>query len=155
MARFKFLLAFLALLICAAGAGGAWYFWKKFLEPQIVVRRQIDGTASNLREKPDLGERHYNEAVRLLKVATQAAATDPRTGRIDMDMISTGRTTNTREADQELYTALKELIAQRRGARMAIRQLVEQVSEIVPEASHDAVVSAVKQLQADGRYRLS
>ena len=90
------------------------------------------------------------EAVRLLKVATQAAATDPRTGRIDMDMISTGRTTNTREADQELYTALKELIAQRRGARMAIRQLVEQVSEIVPEASHDAVVSAVKQLQADG-----
>ena len=33
-----------------------------------------------------------NEAIRLMKVATQAAATDPRTGTIDMDLINTGRT---------------------------------------------------------------
>lgn len=32
-----------------------------------------------------------NEAIRLMKIATQAAATDPRTGIIDMDMISTGK----------------------------------------------------------------
>jgi DNA replication licensing factor MCM4 len=31
------------------------------------------------------------EAMRLIKVATQTAATDPRTGTIDMDMIATGR----------------------------------------------------------------
>jgi DNA replication licensing factor MCM4 len=31
------------------------------------------------------------EAYRLMRVATQAAATDPRTGTIDMDMINTGR----------------------------------------------------------------
>ena len=30
------------------------------------------------------------EAIRLMKVATQTAATDPRTGTIDMDMITTG-----------------------------------------------------------------
>ena len=31
------------------------------------------------------------ESIRLMKVATQTAATDPRTGTIDMDMITTGR----------------------------------------------------------------
>jgi DNA replication licensing factor MCM4 len=31
------------------------------------------------------------EALRLMRVATQTAATDPRTGTIDMDMITTGR----------------------------------------------------------------
>ena len=34
----------------------------------------------------------YFDASRLMRVATQMAATDPRTGTIDMDMISTGRT---------------------------------------------------------------
>ena len=32
------------------------------------------------------------EAIRLMNVATHKAATDPRTGAIDMDMITTGRT---------------------------------------------------------------
>lgn len=50
------------------------------------------------------------EAVRLLQVATQAAATDPRTGRIDMDMINTGRSTVDRENEQNLYNELKNLL---------------------------------------------
>jgi DNA replication licensing factor MCM4 len=32
-----------------------------------------------------------DEAFRLFRVATQSAATDPRTGKIDMDLINTGR----------------------------------------------------------------
>ena len=52
------------------------------------------------------------EAVRLLKVATQAAATDPRTGRIDMDMINTGRTTVEREMEESLHIGLREFLAE-------------------------------------------
>jgi DNA replication licensing factor MCM4 len=36
------------------------------------------------------------EAMRLLRVATQSAATDPRTGKIDMDLIQTGRSASSR-----------------------------------------------------------
>ena len=36
------------------------------------------------------------EAMRLLRVATQSAATDPRTGKIDMDLINTGRSASSR-----------------------------------------------------------
>jgi len=52
------------------------------------------------------------EAVRLMRVATQAAATDPRTGRIDMDMISTGRSTAERQLEETLNMNLKELLAE-------------------------------------------
>lgn len=55
------------------------------------------------------------EAVRLLKVATQAAATDPRTGRIDMDMINTGRSAIDRENDEHLHNMLKELLGEVRS----------------------------------------
>jgi hypothetical protein len=58
------------------------------------------------------------EAVRLLKVATQAAATDPRTGKIDMDMINTGRSTVDREMEESIYLGLKELFAEVRPIKM-------------------------------------
>ena len=47
-----------------------------------------------------------------MKVATQTAATDPRTGRIDMDMITTGRSTANREMEEALNLSLKELLAE-------------------------------------------
>ena len=43
MARLKFLLAFLAMLICFGGVAGAYFYWKKFAQPEIVVTRHISG----------------------------------------------------------------------------------------------------------------
>jgi DNA replication licensing factor MCM4 len=38
-----------------------------------------------------------DEAINLIKVATQQAATDPTTGLIDMDVIVTGKTSASRQ----------------------------------------------------------
>ncbi|MDF1823860.1 MAG: LysM domain-containing protein [Verrucomicrobiales bacterium] len=76
MVRFKFFLAFLALLICVGGIAGAYFYWKKFAEPEIGVVKQIDGTAEFLKEKPDLGKRHFDEAVELLKEGELVSARD-------------------------------------------------------------------------------
>jgi DNA replication licensing factor MCM4 len=46
-----------------------------------------------------------------MKVATQTAATDPRTGRIDMDMITTGRSSADRQMEESLSVGLKEIFA--------------------------------------------
>eukprot|EP00981_Chlorochromonas_danica_P009140 scaffold2507_cov257-Ochromonas_danica.AAC.18 len=43
-----------------------------------------------------------HEAVRLMKVATQTAAIDPRTGTIDMDLLTTGRSAIDRDLSQAL-----------------------------------------------------
>jgi DNA replication licensing factor MCM4 len=91
------------------------------------------------------------EAVRLLKVATQAAATDPRTGRIDMDMINTGRTTVEREMEEHLYIGLKEFLAERRGNRLSVRDVTRQLSEISnTQVDPDDVIDALRRLDADG-----
>ncbi|MEM7602010.1 MAG: LysM peptidoglycan-binding domain-containing protein, partial [Verrucomicrobiota bacterium] len=74
--RFKFFLAFFALLICVGGVAGAYFYWKKFAEPEIGVVAQIEGTAEVLKEKPDLGKRHFDEAIELLKEGELVSARD-------------------------------------------------------------------------------
>ncbi len=96
------------------------------------------------------------EAVRLLKVATQAAATDPRTGRIDMDMINTGRTEVEREMGETLYLGLKEFLVERRGNRLAVRDVAKQLSEISnTQVAQDEVVDALRRLEADGMVQFN
>ena len=53
--------------------------------------RLSEGLA-RMRLKATVEKEDVEEAIRLMNVATQTAATDPRTGAIDMDMIATGRT---------------------------------------------------------------
>jgi DNA replication licensing factor MCM4 len=51
-----------------------------------------------------------DEAIRLIKVATQQAATDPITGVIDMDMISTGVTMVSRNKVNELIGIVRGIL---------------------------------------------
>jgi len=97
------------------------------------------------------------EAVRLLRVATQTAATDPRTGRIDMDMITTGRSSADRDMEEQVTLTLKELFAERRGTRMAIRDVTRQLSEITNNTniSHTEVLDALRRMEADGLVQLN
>eukprot|EP00957_Ditylum_brightwellii_P101460 7732385-Ditylum_brightwellii.AAC.1 len=89
--------------------------------------------------------------MRLMRVATQAAATDPRTGRIDMDMITTGRSSAERENEESLNTTLKELLAERRGNRMAVSDVRRQLNEITnANAQQEEVVEALRRMEADG-----
>ena len=46
------------------------------------------------------------EAVRLIKVATQQAATDPKTGLIDMDIIGTGTTSLSRANIEDIISIM-------------------------------------------------
>lgn len=50
------------------------------------------------------------EAINLIKVATQQAATDPTTGLIDMDIITTGRTAATKIRISRIAEQVKELL---------------------------------------------
>ena len=50
-----------------------------------------------------------------MHVATQKTATDPRTGRIDMDMITTGTSTRERENIKALTQAVREILETRKA----------------------------------------
>lgn len=75
MARLKFLLAFFALMVCLGGVSVAYFYWKKFAEPEVSVTRQIEGRGAD-RQRPDLGKRHFNAALDLLKEGELIAARD-------------------------------------------------------------------------------
>jgi DNA replication licensing factor MCM4 len=63
------------------------------------------------------------EAIRLMRVATQTAATDPRTGTINMDLITTGRTSLDKDLVAKLAEALKTMLIPRAGTRLTLGQL--------------------------------
>ena len=59
----------------------------------------------------------------LPQVATQTAATDPRTGTIDMDMITTGRSAVDKEAVARVTDELRLLFAANGGRNLTVGQL--------------------------------
>lgn len=50
------------------------------------------------------------EAIRLIRVATQSAATDPVTGLIDMDVINTGMSAGVRKKIDKISEKIQEYI---------------------------------------------
>lgn len=105
------------------------------------------------------------EAIRLMRVATQAAATDPRTGTIDMDLITTGRTALDRDLVLRLMEIIRKFLANKTGQRMTfgqIRQALLQdeetnlrqggndLSGIGMTVSMGEVEEALRELETDG-----
>lgn len=89
------------------------------------------------------------ESLRLMRVATQAVATDPHTGKIDMGLLTAGRSTAEKDLREKLVAALQQLFASRVGQRLTvsqIRQLVGRDSDL--EVRLEDVQNAVQDLVA-------
>ncbi|KAM9893264.1 hypothetical protein OXX79_009455, partial [Metschnikowia pulcherrima] len=67
------------------------------------------------------------EAVRLIKSAIKDYATDPRTGRIDMDIVQTGTTSMQRRMRESLDTEVLAMLAN--GSGMRFTELAKMVNE--------------------------
>jgi len=138
----------------AGGAGGNRTISATPRQLESLIR--LSEALAKMRYSRTVTRADTREAVHLMKVATQAAATDPRTGRIDMDMITTGRSTADREMEEQINISLKELFAERRGSRMAVRDVTRQLSEITNASiNHDDVVGTLRQMEADGTIQFN
>jgi DNA replication licensing factor MCM4 len=123
---------------------------------QLESLIRISEALAKMRYSTIVTRNDAREAVRLMKVATQAAATDPRTGKIDMDMITTGRSSNTRELEEQLDITLRELFRERRGTRMAVRDVTKQFTEINNvTVSPDEMMEGLRRMHADNVIQLN
>lgn len=77
----------------------------------------------------EVTEEDVEEAMRLMKVAMQQAAWDPKTGQIDMDRIYTGVSASDRAQRQQISEAVKSLLAERRGAALSVTQLLAELKQ--------------------------
>ncbi|KAG7396258.1 DNA replication licensing factor, mcm4 component [Phytophthora boehmeriae] len=70
-----------------------------------------------------------NEALRLMNVATQRAAMDPRTGTIDMDMINTGHSVLERESLADIISLLKDILGDAPNQSMTVGEARRHLEE--------------------------
>jgi len=100
------------------------------------------------------------EAIRLMQVATQAAATDPRTGTIDMDLINTGRTALDRDLIVKLAQEVKHFLGSHKGERMTVGQIRQALMQQQEQNGSDMQISlaeveeAVRDLETEGVLQL-
>lgn len=73
--------------------------------------------------------RDVDEALRLMNVATQRTAMDPRTGTIDMDMINTGHSTSERESIMDMTELMKNMLSEAPNQSMAVGEVRKQIEE--------------------------
>ena len=91
------------------------------------------------------------EAVRLMQVATLAAATDATTGLIDMDAINTGKSAHDRELLKTMCAELKVLVETHpRGVPVAIGDLREELqAQADVDLDQTMFFKAIQTLAAD------
>ena len=99
---------------------------------ESIIR--LSEARARLRFSEFIEHEDVEEAIRLIKVATQQAATDPITGLIDMDMIITGITSSTRAKLVDLIDCIKNVLREyaetaRKGVRF--NSLSDEVRKVV------------------------
>ena len=118
---------------------------------QLESLIRLTEALAKMRYSPTATRADALEAVRLMRVGTFSAATDPRTGRIDMDLINTGKGSEARERNQELHLAIQEMLAEKRGERVTVRGLIQTIQEVTnQQVEHQDLVEVLRVLEADG-----
>lgn len=77
---------------------------------QLESLIRLSEARARLRFSTYVEKEDVDEAIRLIKVATQQAATDPVTGKIDMDMITTGVATSSRQKLNVMVDNIKNIL---------------------------------------------
>ena len=79
---------------------------------QLEALIRLSEALARMRLSPVVQASDVMEARRLMDVATQSAATDPATGRIDMDLLMTGHSSEERKREGQRVDAMKDIIEQ-------------------------------------------
>lgn len=101
-------------------------------------------------------EKDVDEAVALVKFATQQAATDPETGLIDMDVIVTGKTASSRRKANRIKEIAMDIIKanvskyKKTATIDSLRIDVEKKLEIGERATDDEIIEALRILESEG-----
>merc|ERR1712127_489405 len=103
----------------------------RILESLIRISESV--TKMELREEVTVAD--VDEAIRLLKAATYAAAVDPETGLIDMEQLIVGMGAGKRKRAKELESLVQEILAEAlaRDGNMTVDNLKLQVNEKLGE----------------------
>jgi len=97
-----------------------------------------------------------DEAARLVKVALQQSATDPRTGTIDMDLIQTGVSSSLRQMRYKLEQDIRGVLSKASGRTMSSSVLLQDLKETLQSQapSVNELWEVLQQMSDSGRLNI-
>jgi DNA replication licensing factor MCM4 len=117
---------------------------------QLESLIRLSEAHARMRLSASVDEADVAEAIRLMDVSTQKAAIDPRTGTIDMSLISTGHSAGTADTLLMLTTALRELLGGRAPQeRLSLGEVVKVLHAAnpdMPEPARQDLMAALREL---------
>ena len=122
---------------------------------QLESLVRLSEAHARMRLSPWVEPLDVEEAIRLMKVATQSAATDPTTGTIDMDLITTGRSAAARTLAAQLAEALREKFGGMGATTMRVDELRAMcLDETGLDVPINELREALSQLEREGSVRM-
>ncbi|KAK7513009.1 MCM2/3/5 family-domain-containing protein [Phyllosticta citriasiana] len=144
---------------------------RKLGEDVRAAERRITATTRQLESMIRLSEAHakmrlsptveasdVTEAVRLIKSALKQAATDARTGLIDMALLTEGTSASERKRKEDLKAAVLSTVDDmtRSGAAVRVGDLVRRIGEGASvNVETQEVAEALRLLEAEGKVQVS
>ena len=117
---------------------------------QLESLVRLSEAHARMRLSHTVEEMDVEEAVRLMDVSTQKAAVDPRTGTIDMSLISTGHSASKGNSLLMLTDALRELLGGRapreRLSLGEVGKVLNAANHEMPEPTRQDLVAALREL---------
>jgi DNA replication licensing factor MCM4 len=132
-----------------AGAGGRKSITATTRQLESIIRLSEAHARMRLSRTVDADD--VAEAIRLMRAATLKAAVDPRTGRINMDMLQTGKDEAERNQVALLVESLRERLQTRpHGASYTVATLIKEMSAGTDMTiSTEDIVEALRQLATE------
>lgn len=143
---------------------------RKLGEDVRAAERRITATTRQLESMIRLAEAHakmrlssevvaedVQEAVRLIKSALKQAATDSRTGLIDMGLLTEGTSASERRRRQDLKNAVQEAVDEmaRQGGNVRYADLAKRVGDQSSVAvDSEELAAAIRSLQQEGQLQV-
>ena len=90
---------------------------------QLEAMIRLSEAHARMRLSHTISRDDVGEAIRLINVATQRAATDPRTGTIDMDLLTTGQGSMAKLQREMLSSRVADAVQGKRGMRMSVESI--------------------------------
>lgn len=107
---------------------------------------------AKMRLSPTVDLIDVKEAVRLIKSAIKDYATDPITGRIDMDMVQTGTTSAQRRMQEDLSHELLSLLDDSPNQQLRFNELVAKLNEKLSiRIENSDLNECIRRLQLEGK----
>ena len=123
---------------------------------QLESLIRLSEAHARMRLSPAVESSDVQEAVRLMKVATQSAATDPTTGTIDMDLITTGRSAQQRTMAQHLAAVMLEKFRHMSKQTLPIAEIQKGIAtDTGMEVGAGELREALQSLERDGYVRFT